>query len=156
MKIIILTCLLVICVSLFSQPDTYEKNKTAITAIYEGFNKRDYSVLEKYYTPDYVDHTPAFGGDSSPDGVKKGFENFQKAFPDYQMSVEDIIVTGDKASVRLLVTATNTGELSGKPPTNKKVEVTGLNFFIFRDGKISERWGYYDTETLYKQLGIGK
>lgn len=156
-KLILLIAILICGVNAYSQNETEDKNTATLLAVYDGYNKRDYSVIDKYFDPHYIDHTPTFGSDDlSFEGIKKSFQSFEKSFPDYKMNVEDIFASGNKVMVRLLVTGTNKGELMNLPPTNKEVKVPGLVYFIFKDGLISERWGFYDTESLYKQLGIKK
>ncbi|QNP44502.1 ester cyclase [Sphingomonas daechungensis] len=41
--------------------------------------------------------------------------------------------------------------LSGQ---GKKVEIDGMSFFRFKDGKIVEEWSTYDNLTIMKQLGL--
>ena len=49
---------------------------------------------------------------------------------------------------------TNTGELMGRAPTGKKVEVTGINISRIEDGKIVEDQIVWDALGFMRQLGL--
>jgi predicted ester cyclase len=40
----------------------------------------------------------------------------------------------------------------GRPPTNRKVEISELAIYRMVDGKIAEQWVNPDTQSLLKQL----
>jgi predicted ester cyclase len=42
----------------------------------------------------------------------------------------------------------------GLPPTGKKIEMTGIEIFSLRDGKIVELWGEANLMGLLQQLGV--
>ena len=50
--------------------------------------------------------------------------------------------------------ATHTGDLSGLPPTGKRITMSGLELFRLEGGKIAECWLAYDNLSLMQQLGI--
>lgn len=78
---------------------------------------------------------------------------FRAAFPDLEMSVDDMIVAGDMVADRVTWRATHRGELMGIPPTGRRVTVTEIHLARIADGKIVERWGNWDPLGLLRQLG---
>jgi predicted ester cyclase len=44
----------------------------------------------------------------------------------------------------------------GVAPTDKHVELKGINNFRLRDGAITERWGRLDELGLFRQLGLAQ
>jgi predicted ester cyclase len=42
----------------------------------------------------------------------------------------------------------------GLPPTGKGIEMTGIEIFRLRDGRIAELWGEANLMGLMQQLGI--
>ena len=42
----------------------------------------------------------------------------------------------------------------GAAPTNRPVTINGLSLSRFKDGKIIETWGLWDTGDLFRQLGV--
>ncbi|MGH7601513.1 MAG: ester cyclase, partial [bacterium] len=79
---------------------------------------------------------------------------FRTAFPDLQVTVEDIIAKGDKVWVYTTMRGTNKGEFMGMPATGKKIEVKGIDIVRFVNGKAVEHWGVSDDLTMMQQLGM--
>ena len=77
------------------------------------------------------------------------------AFPDLRMSVEDILVDGDKAAARVALTGTNRGPFMAMPATGKRVNVQLVDMFRFGDdGRVREHWGVLDALAMMQQLGV--
>ena len=68
--------------------------------------------------------------------------------------VGDVLVDGNKVSVRCSVTATHTGDGLDCQPTNKPAHFTGMCMVRIKDGKIVEDWNNFDFLSMYQQLGI--
>jgi predicted ester cyclase len=79
---------------------------------------------------------------------------FVEAFPDLHITVEDAVGEGDLVAQRVHFAGTHTGEFQGLPPTNRKVEFSGLELNRFVDGRVSEHWFQMDSLTLLQQLGL--
>jgi steroid delta-isomerase-like uncharacterized protein len=85
---------------------------------------------------------------------KPFFQQFRAAFPDMRITVEDMLVDGDKLAARCSVTATHTGPGVMPGPTNKAVNITGICIARVENGKIVEGWNNFDFLSLYQQLGM--
>jgi predicted ester cyclase len=70
------------------------------------------------------------------------------------LTVDDLIVEGDKAVVRYTITGTHKGAFMGVPPTNKKVTIWVIEIDRFAGGKIVEGWDRFDTLGIMQQLGV--
>ena len=77
-----------------------------------------------------------------------------KGFPDFHMTIEDIIAEGDKVWVRTTNTGTHKGEFRGLAPTDKKFIEAAVWISRMVDGKVVEEWGATDELDFLKQLGI--
>ena len=75
------------------------------------------------------------------------------AFPDFTLTIEDVIVEGDLAVIRYRITGTHTGDLMGMPPTGAEVEFVGTNILRVLDGQVTEIWATHDSYGLMQQLG---
>ena len=62
------------------------------------------------------------------------------AFPDMQLTVEDMIAEGEKVVVRSAFSGTHQGELFGIPATGKRVTRTSVIIFRLAKGEIVEGW----------------
>jgi steroid delta-isomerase-like uncharacterized protein len=142
----------------FSQSDSKktEMMKTRISNAYDVFNSYDYDKLNEYIDDNFIEHSPDPGQKQGLDGLKDAFRNLKKGFPDYKLTINDIIVSGDKASVLFTFSGTNSGEMMGMRPTNKSVSVQGIDYLYFKNGKCSEHWGYMDMHNFMEQLGMSK
>jgi predicted ester cyclase len=70
-----------------------------------------------------------------------------------QITVEDIISSGDRTAVRFCGEGTHTGHHLGIKATNRKVTFTGMTFTLWRDGKIAEGWNNVDIAGMMAQIG---
>jgi len=141
--------------SVHSQNDP-DKLKSDIMKVYDIFNSYSYDKLGEYIDDNFIEHSPDPGQKQGLSGLKEEFESLHKGFPDYKMTVNDIIInsTGDKAAVLFTWTGTNSGEMMGMKPTNKPVNVQGIDYLYFKNGKATEHWGYMDTNMMMQQLGL--
>ena len=114
-------------------------------------NKQDLSSLDDLVATDYFDHTNQLRG---LEDVKQLAAMMFKAFPDFHVTIDDIIAEGDKVWVRETETMTHKGEYRGLAPTGKKMTFACVDIFRIADGKVAEAWHVYDFLDFYKQLGI--
>lgn len=154
--------IIVFSVVFFSSAGSYsqdeKKIKEAIMVVYEKiFSTGDFTGVENYIESGIVDHTPDQGQGPGLEGIKGAFKVIRTAFPDLKFKVLDIVVSGDRLTVLSNITGTNTGEMMGMAPTNKKVDYNQLDLVYFnKDNKATERWGYFDFPKFMQQLGMMK
>jgi steroid delta-isomerase-like uncharacterized protein len=73
--------------------------------------------------------------------------------PDVQWKAEEMIAEGDNVVVRYTMTATHTKDFMGIPATDKKIAITCLNIYRFKEGKIVGEVGMPDLFGLLNQIG---
>ena len=87
-----------------------------------------------------------------------GFNDYAKmlfsAFSNLYHVIEDVVVEGDKAAVRLVYSGMHTGKLFGFEPTGNRIRYSGACFFKFEDDKIVDAWVLGDLNALYGQLNV--
>ncbi len=75
------------------------------------------------------------------------------AFPDAQVTIEEMVAEGDTLIVRYTFAGTNTGMLLTRPiTTSKHASFTTVDIYHFADGKIVDYWQVYDRLDLLEQL----
>ena len=122
--------------------------------IEELWNKRNFDVIDEFYAPNFVLRRPPFP-DYDFEGYKWATREGLKAFPDFQITIEEIIVEGDKDVIRYTWHGTNTGESSlVGPPTGKQVTVVGISIAHWEGGKRVDEWMYEDQLGFMRQLGF--
>ncbi len=128
------------------------ENVAALERAVQQMNSGNLEAYLELYADDLTLHgyPPEVQG---KEGARAFYGAFQKALPNIEITLDDVISEGDKAAVRFTVRGTHQDELMGVPATGNRVEVTGQSFFRFKDGQVAERWQQLDAVTLLTQLG---
>mgnify|MGYP001544927392 CR=1 FL=1 len=130
-----------------------EKNKATYQRfIQEVFNKGRLELLPEILSPTYVLHDAPAGMAQGPDAIKQTVTMFRAAFPDLEITLEELVAEGNKVCARSMMRGTHKGTLFGKPASGKKVEVPGLTMVTVIEGRVIESWVRNDVATLMKQI----
>ena len=134
-------------------PDTAET--LARRLIEEGFNRGDLDVADAVIAPDMVEHQD-FGPDhaAGPEGAKAVIASLRRAFPDFQLAIDDLAVVGDTVWLRMTGTGTNEGSFMGHPPTGRPMRTAVFDALRVQNGRIVEHWGVPDRLGVLFQLGL--
>ncbi|CAG0961044.1 hypothetical protein ANRL3_00878 [Anaerolineae bacterium] len=117
----------------------------------ECWNGGNVTLLDELLAPNHVHHLP--GRDLiGSDQVKNLVLSARRAFPDFHITLDDIIIAGNKIVCRWTIQGTNTGSLGSNPPTGKSVVYTGIDIIRCADNRIVELWSQYDSRGLDRQL----
>jgi predicted ester cyclase len=80
---------------------------------------------------------------------------YRAAFPDLQMTPEDVLSSGNKVVSRVRATGTNKGSFLDMPATGKSVDVQLIDIMLYgHDGLVREHWGVFDLMGMMQQLGL--
>ena len=131
-----------------------EENKALARRSWELVSPDNLDLIEEIYASDLVWH--------EPDRDIRGYEQakqfvstFLEAFPDINITVEDVIGEGDQVVSRYTIRGTHQGETEEYgPPTGRQMELEGITIHRFEDGKIVEEWERYDNLSALQQLGL--
>ena len=125
-------------------------NRQLIEQFLQFINTGDAAIGKPIISDDVIFYAP-----TSPEPMK-GFEGYmgvlammRGAMPDIQWKIEETISEGDKILVRYTMTGTQTQPLMGMPATGKKICVTAMNIYEFKD-----EHGLPDMFSLLMQLGV--
>ena len=133
---------------------TLEENRAVAREFVERiFINRELDAIDELVTDDFVDHVPLDSPDG-PAGFRASMEKLFASFPDLTTKIDDIVGEGERLVVRVSIAGTQRGEFERIPPTNKRIEVFGLETLEVRDGKIAERWMFRDEMLILRQLGM--
>jgi steroid delta-isomerase-like uncharacterized protein len=132
-----------------------EENKALLRRAWdEVYGRGRLDSIEEFVLDDVIAH--------GPDGDLRGVEEFKRylaaylaAFPDTNVTVEDVIAEGDKVVSRYTVRGTHSGATEEYgPPTGKQMAVEGITLYRFEGGKLAEMWDRYDNLAVMQQLGL--
>jgi predicted ester cyclase len=88
-----------------------------------------------------------------PMAFRMSIEMYQRAFPDVQVTIDDVIAEGDKVVVRQTFRGTHEGPMGSVAPTGRAVTFAGIFIFRVEDEKFVEEWAILDGLGLQNQLG---
>jgi len=132
------------------------QNKELVRSyIEELFNQGNFSAVDKYLSPSFIDHNP-FTKElpMGPKGQAEFSRLMREAFADFHVDIQDIIAEGDKVANRITASGRHKGEFLGIAPTQKEVSWQVMAFLRVENGKIVERWATQDLMGLLKELGV--
>ena len=130
------------------------ENKAIVKRIVqEIWNGGNLDLADELIAPDYIDSVSGSSSAVGPNGFKDAVNGVRDAFPDFAITINDMISEGDKVVLVWTFIGTHKGELMGFAPTDKLIEFDGIYIYRFKDGKLVERSGKRDTFKLMSQLG---
>jgi steroid delta-isomerase-like uncharacterized protein len=119
--------------------------------IYEAVNTGDLALLDEFVAPDYTEHSEGFQG---VEPFKQQITAFRAAFPDLRVTVEDLLIDGDRFASRTTVTGTHAGDLMGMPASGRRISVEAVDIGRIENGQAKERWGGLNLYSMLTQLGV--
>ena len=132
-----------------------EQNKSIVRRwVEEGWNKRNTSLIDQLFTPNFYQHETGPETVNSSETLKPFVAGYLSAFPDLQFTIEDLVAEGDKVVWRFKATGNNTGPFMGGPVTGKSIAVTGTITFRLENSRMAEAWLNLDVLGLLQQVGI--
>jgi len=120
--------------------------------IEEGFNQGNLAVVDELVAPNGLEHQR--GSEGGSQGTKKTITYLRSAFPDFKITIDEVVVAGDKVWARQKGGGTNLGSFAGHPPTGRKAFIDVLDVCRIEDGKIVEHWGVPDQLGMMMALGL--
>lgn len=91
---------------------------------------------------------------SGPEGARQYLENLFRAFPDLQLEIQQVIVSGNSLAVRMRATGTHSGTFAGIAPTGRNFVIEACNVLEVRNGKVTRGRLYAENARLFQQLGV--
>lgn len=139
--------------SLGVMAEDVESPKDVAMGVYRDvFNNHDAAALDRYLAEDFIDHNPDPGQKPGIAGAREFFEGLFAAFPDVNVTPEQVLAEGNFVTVRSTMTGTQHGEFMGMPASHKSFRVTLIDILEVENGRITQRWGLLDAATMMEQL----
>lgn len=157
-KIIFLIPLVLLCLSFSCQqqakgPITEQQAKVLMDRYMETIN--DPALIDEIIAPEFVIRSPFLPEPIVGIEAYKAFvTNTSNTFSDFNATIEELVVKGDRIWSRFAMKGVNTGPLGELPATGKKFHVTGLAITRVVDGKIVEDETFWNVLDFYQQLGF--
>jgi steroid delta-isomerase-like uncharacterized protein len=131
-----------------------EGNKSLVRRyVEEVLIRGDMGVANELLSPDYRRYTSANAAPLTVESQKQRLSGMRAAFPDWQITVEDLVAEGDRVSFRVTIRGTHKGQFLNLPPTGRPIIISGLDVVRIENGKFVEHWGGPDVFDALRQLG---
>lgn len=101
--------------------------------------------LSKYLSEDCVQRAGTKEIFMGIDGMKQHLSALKKTYPDYKMIILRQYEEDDYVISEFVMRGTHKGDFAGITPTNKVLEITGVNIDKVTGGKIVEHGGAANT-----------
>ena len=132
-----------------------EQNRAlAVRWFEEVWNQGNESTIDELFDPQgkcygFPESNSVLTG---PEGFKAVHRQFQNAFGQIHIHIDDLIAMGDRLAIRWTCNAVHNGDGLGFPATGKKTTIPGSSFLTCRDGKIIEGWNFMDLTRMTLDL----
>ncbi|HVP26030.1 MAG TPA: ester cyclase [Methanomicrobiales archaeon] len=134
---------------------TEELNMEIVRRFFEkGPSSGDLEAAGAILAQDFTLHVPLPAPGPGIEAMNTVITSCRAAFHGLRVTIEDMMADGDRVTCRFTARGVHNGEFMGLPPTGKPIEMTGIEIFRLREGKIVELWGEANLMGLMHQLGI--
>jgi steroid delta-isomerase-like uncharacterized protein len=124
-------------------------NRALVRRWYDEYvNGHDVDALDDLVTPDFTSHFLSGAEGAGADQIKQIDAAIFATLPDVRVTIQDMVVEGDRVAVRYSALATPASNPLGGP-----LAATGMDIFRIADGKIAQRWAELDYTGMLMQLG---
>jgi predicted ester cyclase len=96
--------------------------------------------------PGFAHHPP--GKTLTLAEFKEGGAFVHRAFADYTLTIDELIVSGDNVAVRWTASGTHVGSFFGEAPTGRRVAVQGMTMHHVSAGRITDDFEVIDLAGL--------
>ena len=133
-----------------------EENKAHYRLTFEEvFNQGNLALVDELVAPDFLNHeVPPGMNNRGPDSTRQVVKMLRTAFPDLQVTIEELVAEGDTVAGRVTMSGTHLGPFQGIPPSGRSFEQAHMHFVRFRDGKSIEHRAVRDDLGMMRQLGL--
>lgn len=111
------------------------------------------AIIRRYLDAFNADWEGALRDFVDDEGLAEHVRHMEGAFPNYQLTADDMIAEQDKVAVRFHLRAVHRGSLMGISATGREVLVEGIIIYQLANGRIAEHWLHVDMPGLLQQLG---
>jgi predicted ester cyclase len=121
----------------------------------EVFNAHNLARCDDLYDPNYIANSLPPGFSPDREGMKQYLSAYFQAFPDFHVTIENMIAEGDWVAIRYTGHGTHQGDLMGMgiPPTGKEVTASAVMTLRIVDSRIIEDWLDGDKLGILQQIG---
>jgi steroid delta-isomerase-like uncharacterized protein len=136
------------------QQDPSEQLKPIVEQYLRAWNTGDFNGLENVVSSQFeLRMSPRFDPVRGLDSLKRAITSWRTGYPDFTITVNEVLYSTDAVASRWTIHATNSGP-GLMPPTGKSLVVPGMSIIHFSAGKITAEWISGNDLAWVQQLGF--
>ncbi len=129
--------------------------RALIAEIVDAWNSHDPERVGAWYTEDCYGLDVAVAKPQiGREGVIQMFAAYYQAFPDLEITPDEMIIEGDRVALFWTARATHLGPILNIPGSGRTVVARGVNRLVFTDGKVCETLTIWDVAGMLRNLGL--
>ncbi|RPE78371.1 MULTISPECIES: ester cyclase [unclassified Frondihabitans] len=128
------------------------ESRALVETYLEMLNTHDADLVDAFIADDYVNHNVVV--DDGREANRAFWSNFLAGLPDVVVTMEDVIISGDRVVGRFVYRGTHTGDLLGIPATGAAVEMRSIDIWRVQNGLLVEHWDELNLMEVFQQVGV--
>ena len=131
------------------------ENKAVVRRLIEDhWNAKNHELVSELFAPTVSFHTPD-GELNGFDGASTLLQAYATAFPDFRLTIDDLVAEGDRVAFRWTFAGTHRGPLGDIQASGKHISVSNaVGIFRLAAGKVDEAHLSWNKFALLQQLGV--
>lgn len=126
-----------------------------IAQLVASWNSHDPDRVAAWYTEDCYGLDVAIAKPQiGRQGVRRMFEAYYQAFPDLEITPDDIIVADGRVALFWTARATHLGPILNIPASGRRVTARGVNRLVLEGGQVCETLTIWDVAGMLRGLGL--
>jgi predicted ester cyclase len=123
---------------------------TVAHAFAKLMNSHNPDAVDGFIAETYRNHNAYV--DDGREANRAFWKTWFAAFPDTEVTLDDVLVDGDRVAGRFTYTATFTGPFLGLPPNNARVIMHSMDIWRVENNMAVEHWDQLDMDAFFAQL----
>ncbi|MCH0541423.1 ester cyclase [Streptomyces sp. MUM 203J] len=116
-----------------------------------AYNEGDPRHLDHCLHPEYRHPDPA--AERGIQGMRKAVSRWSASVEGLRLTLDDLVVEGDKVVARMTFSGRQVGAVLGIPPSGRRFSIGLIDIFLVEDGLFAQHWDEMDLLGLHRQLG---
>ena len=118
----------------------------------EMSNTHNPDLVDRFLAEDYINHEALFSAEGR-EANQQFWAAFFNGLPDVKVTMEDLVISGDRVVGRFTYRGTHTGNFVGIPATGKPVEMRSIDIWRVQNGMFAEHWDEINAMQMFQQIG---
>jgi steroid delta-isomerase-like uncharacterized protein len=135
-----------------TEKGTLMESRALVETYLEMLNSHDADLVDAFIAEDYVNHNVVVADGRAAN--RDFWALFFAGLPDVVVTMDDVIVSGDRVVGRFVYRGTHTGDLLGIAASGAAVEMRSIDIWRVDGGLLVEHWDELNLMEVFQQVGV--